>query len=214
MEEFTTILNDEIAELVEKKSRFIANIYHVENVEEAEEKIKSTKKKYYDAKHNCIAYRVIENGKVVEKASDDGEPSGTAGSPMLNILQKNNLCNLVVVVTRYFGGILLGTGGLVRAYSDATQMAIAKSVKVQKVKGIEIKVELEYSNLEIFKYYCKNKEINIVKLEYGENIMANLEMEENIKNTFLRDIEAKALNIKNYKIMKMKYISKFVEKSN
>ena len=185
MEEFTTILNDEIAEIVEKKSRFIANIYHVENVEEAEEKIKSTKKKYYDAKHNCIAYRVIENGKVVEKASDDGEPSGTAGSPMLNILQKNNLCNLVVVVTRYFGGILLGTGGLVRAYSDATQMAIAKSVKVQKVKGIEIKVELEYSNLEIFKYYCKNKEINIVKLEYGENIMANLEMEENIKNTFL-----------------------------
>ena len=214
MEEFTTILNDEIAEIVEKKSRFIANIYHVENVEEAEEKIKSTKKKYYDAKHNCIAYRVIENWKVVEKASDDGEPSGTAGSPMLNILQKNNLCNLVVVVTRYFGGILLGTGGLVRAYSDATQMAIAKSVKVQKVKGIEIKVELEYSNLEIFKYYCKNKEINIVKLEYGENIMANLEMEENIKNTFLRDIEAKALNIKNYKIMEMKYISKFVEKSN
>lgn len=214
MEEFTTILNDEIAEIVEKKSRFIANIYHVENVEEAEEKIKSTKKKYYDAKHNCIAYRVIENGKVVEKARDDGEPSGTAGSPMLNILQKNNLCNLVVVVTRYFGGILLGTGGLVRAYSDATQMAIAKSVKVQKVKGIEIKVELEYSNLEIFKYYCKNKEINIVKLEYGENIMANLEMEENIKNTFLRDIEAKALNIKNYKIMEMKYISKFVEKSN
>lgn len=211
MEEFTTILNDEIAEIVEKKSRFIANIYHVENVEEAEEKIKSTKKKYYDAKHNCIAYRVIENGKVVDKASDDGEPSGTAGSPMLNILQKNNLCNLVVVVTRYFGGILLGTGGLVRAYSDATQMAIAKSVKVQKVKGIEIKVELEYSNLEIFKYYCKNKEINIVKLEYGENIMANLEMEENIKNTFLRDIEAKALNIKNYKIMEMKYISKFVE---
>lgn len=214
MEEFTTILNDEIAEIVEKKSKFIANIYHVENVEEAEEKIKSTKKKYYDAKHNCIAYRVIENGKVIEKASDDGEPSGTAGGPMLNILQKNNLCNLVVVVTRYFGGILLGTGGLVRAYSDATQMAMAKCVKVQKVKGIEIKVELEYPNLEIFKYYCKNKGINIVNLEYGENIMANLEMEENIKNIFLRDIEAKTLNIKNYKIMKMKYISKFVEKSN
>lgn len=213
MEEFTTILNDEIAEIVEKKSRFIANIYHVENVEEAEEKIKSTKKKYYDAKHNCIAYRVIENGKIIEKASDDGEPSGTAGGPMLNILQKKNLCNLVVVVTRYFGGILLGTGGLVRAYSDATQMAIAKSVKIQKVKGIEIKVELEYPNLEIFKYYCKNKGINIVKLEYSEDIMANLEMEENIKNTFLRDIEAKTLNIKNYKIIKMKYISKFVEKS-
>lgn len=213
MEEFTTILNDEIAEIVEKKSRFIANIYHVENVEEAEEKIKSTKKKYYDAKHNCIAYRVIENGKVVEKASDDGEPSGTAGGPILNILQKNNLCNLVVIVTRYFGGILLGTGGLVRAYSDATQKAIAKSIKVQKIKGFEIKVELEYANFEIFKYYCKNKEINITKLEYSENIMANLEMEEKVKDIFLRDIETKTINIKNYKMGKMKYISKFVEKS-
>lgn len=213
MEEFTTILNDEIAEIVEKKSRFIANIYHVENVEEAEEKIKSTKKKYYDAKHNCIAYRVIENGKVVEKASDDGEHSGTAGGPILNILQKNNLCNLVVIVTRYFGGILLGTGGLVRAYSDATQKAIAKSIKVQKIKGFEIKVELEYANFEIFKYYCKNKEINITKLEYSENIMANLEMEEKVKDIFLRDIETKTINIKNYKMGKMKYISKFVEKS-
>ena len=132
---------------------------------------------------------------------------------MLNILQKNNLCNLVVIVTRYFGGILLGTGGLVRAYSDATQKAIAKSIKVQKIKGFEIKVELEYANFEIFKYYCKNKEINITKLEYSENIMANLEMEEKVKDIFLRDIETKTINIKNYKMGEMKYISKFVEKS-
>ena len=79
--------------------------------------IKEIRKKYYDAKHNCIAYRIIENGRIVEKASDDGEPSGTAGAPMLNILQKNNLANVLIIVTRYFGGILLGTGGLVRAYS-------------------------------------------------------------------------------------------------
>ena len=128
MNEFTTILKDEMAEIVEKKSKFIANIFYVENVEEAEAKVKEVKRKYYDAKHNCIAYRVIENGRIVEKSSDDGEPSGTAGGPMLNILQKNNLCNLVVIVTRYFGGILLGTGGLVRAYSEATQKAIEKSI--------------------------------------------------------------------------------------
>ena len=133
MEQFITILKDETADIVEKKSKFIANISCVENVEEAEAKIKDIKKKYYDAKHNCIAYRVVENGRIIEKASDDGEPSGTAGGPMLNILQKNNLCNLVVVVTRYFGGILLGTGGLVRAYSDATQKVIEKSTKVSKV---------------------------------------------------------------------------------
>ena len=82
MEQFITILKDETADIVEKKSRFIANIGYVENVEEAEAKIREIKKKYYDAKHNCIAYRVIENGRAIEKASDDGETSGTAGGPM------------------------------------------------------------------------------------------------------------------------------------
>ena len=104
MEEFITILKNETAEIVEKKSKFIANLFHVESVEEAENRIKDIKKKYHDARHNCIAYRVAENGQIIEKSSDDGEPSGTAGGPMLNILQKNNLCNLVIVVTRYFIG--------------------------------------------------------------------------------------------------------------
>ena len=89
MSEFITILTDEVAEIVEKKSKFIANIYHVETIEEAEEKIKLIKKQYHDARHNCVAYRVAENSQIVEKSSDDGEPSGTAGGPMLNILQKN-----------------------------------------------------------------------------------------------------------------------------
>ena len=161
MEEFITILKNETAEIVEKKSKFIANLFHVESVEEAENRIKDVKKKYHDARHNCIAYRVAENGQIIEKSSDDGEPSGTAGGPMLNILQKNNLCNLVIVVTRYFGGILLGTGGLVRAYSEVTQQAIEKSTKVIKVIGREMIIELDYSNLEKFKYYCKNNNINI-----------------------------------------------------
>ena len=117
MEEFVTIKDNVQFELVEKKSRFIANLFYVESTQKAENIIKEIRKKYYDAKHNCIAYRIIENGRIVEKASDDGEPSGTAGAPMLNILQKNNLANVLIIVTRYFGGILLGTGGLVRAYS-------------------------------------------------------------------------------------------------
>ena len=184
MSEFITILTDEVAEVVEKKSKFIANICRVETIEEAEEKIKNIKKKYHDARHNCIAYRVVENGKIVEKSSDDGEPSGTAGGPMLNILQKNNLCNIVVVVTRYFGGILLGTGGLVRAYSDATQNAIEKCTKTYKVDGIEIEIKLDYANLDIFKYYCKNNEINITKIEYSEDVILKTEMEKNRKNIF------------------------------
>lgn len=213
MEQFITILKDETADIVEKKSKFIANIGYVENVEEAEAKIREIKKNYYDAKHNCIAYRVIENGRVTEKASDDGEPSGTAGGPMLNILQKNNLCNLVVIVTRYFGGILLGTGGLVRAYSDATQKVIEKSIKVSKVEGVEIKIKLDYPNLEIFKYYCKNNEINITRIDYYEDIILKIEMENNRKNTFLKDIETKTLNIKEFQVIGEKYINKTVEKN-
>ena len=213
MAEFITILNDESAEIVEKKSRFIANICYAESIEEAEEKIKFIKKKYYDAKHNCVAYRVAENGQVVKKSSDDGEPSGTAGGPMLNILQKSNLCNIVVVVTRYFGGILLGTGGLVRAYSDATQKAIEKCIKVYKVDGIEIEVKIDYANLDIFRYYCKNNEIKINKIDYAEDIILKIEMEKNRKNIFLKDIDTKILNIKEYQLLQEKYINKTVEKN-
>ena len=213
MSEFVTILKDETAEIVEKKSKFIANIYYVESIEEAEEKIRFTKKQYHDARHNCVAYRVMENGQVVEKSSDDGEPSGTAGAPMLTILQKSNLCNIVVIVTRYFGGILLGTGGLVRAYSDVTQKAIANCEKVCKVSGIEIEVKVDYANLEFFKHYCKNNEININKIDYAEDIILKIKMEKNRKNIFLKDIETKTINIKKYQVLQEKYINKTVEKN-
>ena len=206
-----TILKNETAEIVEKKSKFIANLFHVESVEEAENRIKDIKKKYHDARHNCIAYRVAENGQIIEKSSDDGEPSGTAGGPMLNILQKNNLCNLVIVVTRYFGGILLGTGGLVRAYSEVTQQAIEKSTKVIKVIGREMIIELDYSNLEKFKYYCKNNNINIKKIDYMDNIILKIEMEESVKEKIIDDIKNKKLNIQNFSEGERKCIDKFVE---
>ena len=211
MEEFITILKNETAEIVEKKSKFIANLFHVESVEEAENRIKDIKKKYHDARHNCIAYRVAENGQIIEKSSDDGEPSGTAGGPMLNILQKNNLCNLVIVVTRYFGGILLGTGGLVRAYSEVTQQAIEKSTKVIKVIGREMIIELDYSNLEKFKYYCKNNNINIKKIDYMVNIILKIEMEESVKEKIIDDIKNKKLNLQNFSEGERKCIDKFVE---
>lgn len=213
MGEFITISKDEVQEIVEKKSKFIANIFHVNSVEEAEERIKQIKKKYHDARHNCVAYRVFENDKVFEKSSDDGEPSGTAGGPMLNILQKNNLCNVVVIVTRYFGGILLGTGGLVRAYSDAAQKAIEKSIKVYKVEGVEYEIKLNYSNFEIFKHYCKNNDIKITNIEYCEDIKLIIEMEKTRKNIFLEDIEIKILNINRYQELQNKIIDKIVEEN-
>ena len=211
MEEFVTIEENVDYTLTEKKSKFIANLIRVNSKDEAENEIKKLKKNYYDARHNCFAYRVIENNHIVEKASDDGEPSGTAGAPMLNILQKNNLCNLVIVVTRYFGGILLGTGGLVRAYSEATQQAIEKSTKVIKVIGIEMTIELDYSNLEKFKYYCKNNNINIKKIDYMDNIILKIEMEESVKEKIIDDIKNKKLNIQNFSEGERKCIDKFVE---
>ena len=213
MKEFVTILKDEMAEVVEKKSTFIATAFYIENVEQAEEKIKYIKKKYHDAKHNCIAYRVIEKGQIIEKSSDDGEPSGTAGGPMLNILQKNNLCNIVIIVTRYFGGILLGTGGLVRAYSEATQKVIENCTLICKVDGLIGEVRLDYSNLEIFKYYCKNNNIKITNIEYSEDIVLKIEMEKNRKDIFLEDVRTKTLNLKEIELKENKYIDKTVEKN-
>ena len=142
MENFITIKENVIAEITEKKSKFIANLIKVENKQDAEEKINKIKKTYHDARHNCVAYRIIEENKIIEKSSDDGEPSGTAGGPMLNILQKNNLCNILVIVTRYFGGILLGTGGLVRAYSETTKKAIENAQKIEMILGTEMEAKV------------------------------------------------------------------------
>lgn len=210
MEQFYTIKNNIEAEIVEKKSKFIANLIKVESKEEAEEKIKEIKKKYYDARHNCVAYRVLEKGKVEEKASDDGEPSGTAGGPMLNILQKNNLSNVLIVVTRYFGGILLGTGGLVRAYSEALKKAIEESTLIMKVSGIEMKLIVDYNNFEKFKYYCKNNNISIISLEYLEKIECKIQMELEKKEKFIKDYENKELNISNLEILSKKIIDKSI----
>lgn len=213
MEEYITILDDESAEIVEKKSKFIANLYHVENVQEAEEKIKEIRKKYHDARHHCVAYRILENSKLIEKSSDDGEPSGTAGAPMLNLLQKHNLNNVLIVVTRYFGGILLGTGGLVRAYTDAAQSAILKSKFVKNVIGIEILIKLEYSDLEYLKYYCKNNDIEIKNIEYLDDVIIKIQMEKYRKKDLLKYIEIKNLKIKELQDLQEKYINKTVEKN-
>jgi uncharacterized YigZ family protein len=207
---FTTINKSIQAEIVEKKSKFIANLFPVESVEEAEDLIKEIKKKYHDARHNCMAYRIIEDSQVVEKSSDDGEPSGTAGAPMLNILQKNNLANVVIIVTRYFGGILLGTGGLVRAYSDSLLKAIEESDKVEKCQGIEMLVTIEYSDFENFKYYCKNNEIMITNVKYSELIECKIELETGKKEKLLKDFETKAIILKNIEEINKKYISKSI----
>ena len=156
---------------------------------------------------------MLESGNLIEKSSDDGEPSGTAGAPMLNILQKNNLCNVLVVVTRYFGGILLGTGGLVRAYTEVTQKAIEMANFVKSILGIEMQIRLDYPNLENFKYYCKMNDIKIINIEYLDDIIVKVQMEKNRKDNFVDDIERKNLKIKELQDLEEKYINKLVEKN-
>lgn len=210
MEEFITIENNVVSEFVEKKSKFIGNLFYIESSKQAEEIIKETKKKYFDAKHNCIAYRVIENGQLIERFSDNGEPQGTAGAPMLNILQKNNLVNVLIIVTRYFGGILLGTGGLVKAYQKSLMLALEDCKKITKVLGESLEVKLAYSDLESFKYYCKNNKINIVDIDYKEDVVCKIELEEDKKAKLLEDYEIKNIKLNNIKELDKKYINKSI----
>ena len=210
MEEFITIENNVVSEFVEKKSKFIGNLFYIESSKQAEEIIKETKKKYFDAKHNCIAYRVIENGQIIERFSDNGEPQGTAGAPMLNILQKNNLVNVLIIVTRYFGGILLGTGGLVKAYQKSLMLALEDCKKITKVLGESLEVKLAYSDLESFKYYCKNNKINIVDIDYKEDVVCKIELEEDKKAKLLEDYEIKNIKLNNIRELNKKYINKSI----
>ena len=165
-----TIKENVSAEIVEKKSKFIANIFYVETREEAESIIKDINKKYHDARHNCYAYRIYSESGIIEKSSDDGEPSGTAGAPVLTILSKNNLANVLVIVTRYFGGILLGTGGLVKAYSSATTVALENANVIEKNIAELYKIQIDYTDLNKFKYFANKNNINILKEEYLINI--------------------------------------------
>ena len=131
------------AELVEKRSRFIGQIRPVETEEEARAFVEQVKKKHYDARHNCWCYRLRDGG--VERYSDDGEPQGTAGQPMLNVFQREEVTNVVCVVTRYFGGVLLGAGGLVRAYTQSAKDALdAAGISVVR-RWVEAAVPCPYS---------------------------------------------------------------------
>lgn len=156
-------------ELVEKKSRFIATTRPVENEEEAISFIEEIKKKYWDARHNCSAYVIGDRGQV-QRCSDDGEPSQTAGRPMLDVLLGEEIRNICVVVTRYFGGTLLGTGGLVRAYSGAVQEGLKNSAVVEKHLGIRLKIMTDYNGIGKIQYTAGQMGLTILDTEYTDQV--------------------------------------------
>lgn len=204
---FKTISENTTAEIVEKKSKFIANVFYIETIEEAENKIKEIKKKYFDARHNCFAYSIFSKEGIINRFSDDGEPSGTAGVPMLNILNGNNLSNVLVVVTRYFGGILLGTGGLVRAYSLATTTAIEEAEILVQTRGLEAECFVGYNEFEELKYHLKNRNIEIINAEYAEKIKVIVEGKEEDINKLLIEKISDRITLENIQILRKKYIS-------
>lgn len=207
---FKTISQNANTEIVEKKSKFIANIFYVESQEEAENYIKEISKKYHDARHNCYAYSVFSDDGLINKFSDDGEPSGTAGAPMLNIITSKEITNVLVIVTRYFGGILLGTGGLVRAYSEATNQALEKVNIIQKDYGLEVMFETNYSELEKMKYYFRQNNIKIINAIYEEKIKIMVEIIDEKLVKILENRKELNFGFEDYRILKKKIIE-FVE---
>lgn len=158
---------------IEKKSKFICHLFKVEDFDTATEKINLEKKKYFDAKHHCTAIVLGENGDVC-RCSDDGEPSGTAGRPMLEILKHENLTNICCVVTRYFGGTLLGTGGLVRAYSEALKDAINNSTFAQEIDSLILKYKYPYTLEAKISRFFRDNDIVIENVEYSDAVTCEI----------------------------------------
>lgn len=156
-------------EITEKKSRFIATVRPVQTEEEAAELIESVKKKYWDARHNCYAY-VLGQNQDIQRYSDDGEPGGTAGRPMLDVLLGENIHDTLVVVTRYFGGVLLGTGGLVRAYQGAAKEGLASSLVIVREEGLRLGITAEYTDLGKIQYILGENGIPVLDSTYTEKV--------------------------------------------
>ena len=160
-------------EIVEKKSRFIATVRPIETEEEAVAFVNEMKKKYWDARHNCSAF-VIGSRQEVTRCSDDGEPAQTAGRPMLDVLLREGITNVAVVVTRYFGGVLLGTGGLVRAYQSATQAGLAASKIIEKRQGKKLIIHTDYNGLGKLQYLFGQQKTAILDTEYAADVVLTI----------------------------------------
>ena len=174
-------------EITEKKSRFIATVRPVESEDEAVSFINETKKKYWDARHNCSAF-VIGKRQELTRCSDDGEPAGTAGRPMLDVLLKENIHNAAIVVTRYFGGVLLGTGGLVRAYQQATKAGLSASEIIEKKDGAVLFIRTDYTGIGRLQYLFAQEKITVMDTAYEADVLVKAVIPENDKKRIEKTI--------------------------
>ena len=185
--EYFTVFEDGTAEITEKKSRFIAYVHSVANEEEALAYLDSIRRKHWDARHNCFAYRVGKRAVIV-RCSDDGEQSGTAGKPILDTLLTYDLTNTIIIVTRYFGGVLLGTGGLVRAYTRTASEGVLQAVTgVMQLKSI-LEVTIEYSLVGKMKYLFAQEDAAILSEIYEKDAVFKIAVVINNKESLLKGI--------------------------
>ncbi|MHC1682360.1 MAG: YigZ family protein [Clostridiaceae bacterium] len=184
---YFTVLKEESFEYEEKKSIFIGYVKRCENEEDAKEFVSKIKNKHKDARHNCYAYVIGEN-MGIQRYSDDGEPQGTAGIPIIDVIKKKNLTNVAVIVTRYFGGVLLGAGGLVRAYTKAASEAINTGEVVAKVLGRATKLKISYDLLGKIQYFCSTNNYYIEDTQYSDNVEVELYIEEEKLESFKQKV--------------------------
>lgn len=201
------ILETKETEIVEKKSRFIANIAAVSSEEEAIEFIEKIKKKYYDARHNCYAYIIGDKGDK-KKCSDDGEPQRSAGMPMMEVLENQGYFDIVAVVTRYFGGTLLGVGGLIRAYQGALIEGLNASVSGEIHEGFRAKYRFGYDFYGKIKYIAESENIVIEDTLFDETVTISLIFNDSESERLQKKlVEETNANIERLLLEKIKYIT-------
>ena len=185
--QYKTVYEGGEGEIIEKKSRFIATVIPCEVEETALAFIEATKKKYWDARHNCSAYTIGLNHEL-ERCSDDGEPQKTAGRPMLDVLLNEGIHNVCVVVTRYFGGVLLGTGGLVRAYQAATKEGLANSTIITKQFGKKVKIVTDYNGIGKLQYIVATSGYTMLSTDYTDVVTARVMVTPSEQESFIKKV--------------------------
>ena len=184
---YKTVKKDAFAEIEIKKSKFIAHIAEIKSEDEAETFIKQTRKKYYDATHNCSAY-ILNSDRGIRHSSDDGEPSGPAGKPILDVISGAGLSDIIVVVTRYFGGTELGTGGLVRAYSGAAAEVLKNAAVVEITEAKLTEFIIDYGLLPKLQHLCMELGIIIYETEYLEKVKISVLITEDNLGRFFKEV--------------------------
>jgi len=204
---YKSIKENIVESLMINRSEFISHLYKCSSQEEAHQIINDISAKYADANHNCYAY-IIGIDKSIKKCSDDGEPSQTAGMPILNVLEHNDITDVICVVTRYFGGIKLGAGGLVRAYSKSCSVALDAATIVEKVKAVNLEVIADYKLSPKLEYYFKEKQIKI----YDKNYYDKVNFYITVKESELNEVQQYLVNVSSNQIIVETLESTYIEK--